>query len=463
MSVQEKHLSKVLIFQTLSRFLVLGLSFFTAPVFTRLLSPADYGQLATYHAWISFVGIFIGLRTYDSLALARVKYSAAEFDKYSSSSMSISFLSFVAVFPLSYIFRKELGRLLNFPDFLIPLIIVQAFFSYCLNFNVFRLIQQKKVEKTSLISILKSVLDVLLALFFIIRIHNSYLFKIYSEIVVVGIFGFLSLLYILYKGKSLYNRYYWQFCLAYSLPLVLHGASGIVFTQSDRIMLKALNGPSEAGIYSLVYTLATVLDILKGAFSSTWEPFYYDFKKNNDKNLVIYADSYLQNFTFIVISFIFCAPEVFKMYAPKIYWTGINFLPIIATAFFFNFLYTFPSLYEFYSKKTKSIAVISFITAATNIVLNYFFIPIYGGLGATITTLISFIISFLLHAFNVKYILKANNYDYTYTFYLKGIIPITVALILFYFISDFWIIRWLISSILGIFLLCKFIKKRSFI
>ena len=455
MSIQKKQLSKVLLFQTFSRFLVLGVSFFTAPIFTRLLAPADYGQLATYHAWVSFVGVFIGLRTNDSIALARVKYSPEAFNEYLSSSMSISFLSFVVVFPLAYVFQKRLGKLLNFPDFLIPLIMVQAFFLYCLNFNVFRLMQQKKVEKTSLISISQSVLEILLALFLIIKVRNSYLFKIYSEIIVISLFGFLSFIYILYKGRVFYNRLYWRFCLMYSLPLVLHGASGIIFTQSDRIMIKALKNVSDAGIYSLVYTLAAVLEILKGSFSSAWEPFYYDFKKNNDKNLVIYADGYLQNFTFMTIGFIFCAPEIFKLYVPQVYWSGISFLPIIATAFYFNFLYTFPSLYEFYSKKTKSIAIISFITAAVNIVLNYFFIPIYGGLGAAITTLLSFIIAFLLHVLNVKYIIKADDYDYTYRFYLKGVIPLIAALILFYFIS--------IGSILVIFLLHKFIKKRSFI
>ena len=38
----EKKLTNVLIGQTISKFLLMGISFFTAPIFTRLLNPVDY-------------------------------------------------------------------------------------------------------------------------------------------------------------------------------------------------------------------------------------------------------------------------------------------------------------------------------------------------------------------------------------------------------------------------------------
>ena len=54
------------------------------------------------------------------------------------------------------------------------------------------------------------------------------------------------------------------------------------------------------------------------------------------------------------------------------------------------------SLYLFYHRKTKHIAVVSFSCALLNVILNFLMIPDYGILGAAIATVISYGIYFLL-------------------------------------------------------------------
>lgn len=62
--------------------------------------------------------------------------------------------------------------------------------------------------------------------------------------------------------------------------------------------------------------------------------------------------------------------------------------------------------YAFYEKKTKNIAAITIVAGGLNILLNYLFIPKFGYIAASGTTLISYVVLFLLHYINVKWILK---------------------------------------------------------
>lgn len=463
MKKKDKSINKVLIWQTGAQFLIQGLSFFTAPFFTRLMTPADYGQLSTYGSWVSLTGLFIGLQTYGTIALAKLKFEGKEFDKYLSSIMTLSLLSFVVVFPISIILQKPLGTLIGFPTYIIPIIILHSFFSYCIGFFSTVLIQFKKVEKNAIISICQSALIILFSFLFVINMReNKYLGKIFAEILVIVSLGFLLLIIVYYKGKVFYNKEYWEFCLPLCLPLIFHGLGSVIFAQSDRIMLKAMIGENETGIYSIVYTLALVVNIIRNSCNTIWVPFYYEDKKNGNTELIKKRSfNYLILFTIITMGFILLAPEVFKILAPENYWSGLNLIPFVALSYYFNFIYTFPANYEFYHGKNRVIAVGTVVVAVLNIGLNYVLIPKLGSLGAAIATLISFILSFLIQDLNVRLILKTKNFEYNYRFYMMGIVPVCITSVLYYILADFWYIRWGLGAVLGVYLITRIIKRKS--
>jgi O-antigen/teichoic acid export membrane protein len=159
------------------------------------------------------------------------------------------------------------------------------------------------------------------------------------------------------------------------------------------------------------------------------------------------------------MGFILLAPEVYRVMAPQEYWSGISLIPLIALAYYFNFLYSFPANHEFYNQKTKLISIGTICAAIINIVLNFLFIPLYAGTGAAIATLISFVFLFIFHEIIARFIIR--NYDYKFTMYFKGLIPVVMTSVLFYVVQDFWYIRWGTGAVLGIYLLQRIIKNRE--
>jgi O-antigen/teichoic acid export membrane protein len=72
---REKSITRVLLWQTAGNFILQGIGFITAPIFTRLLTPSDYGQVAVYSAWASLCSLLVGLQTYGSIENAKIKYN----------------------------------------------------------------------------------------------------------------------------------------------------------------------------------------------------------------------------------------------------------------------------------------------------------------------------------------------------------------------------------------------------
>jgi O-antigen/teichoic acid export membrane protein len=110
-----------------------------------------------------------------------------------------------------------------------------------------------------------------------------------------------------------------------------------------------------------------------------------------------YVKPYSILFTLIFIIMLFIGPEALKILGPKKYWSGIWVIPPVVLGIYFQFIYSLYVNIEFYLKKTKFISIGTIIAALLNIILNYFFIPLYGYIAAAYTTLASYIILFILH------------------------------------------------------------------
>jgi O-antigen/teichoic acid export membrane protein len=159
------------------------------------------------------------------------------------------------------------------------------------------------------------------------------------------------------------------------------------------------------------------------------------------------------------MGFILISPEVYKIMAPKEYWQSIQLMPLIILACYLNFLYGFPANFEFFHEKTHLISIGTISAAVINIVLNIIFIPKYGGTGAAITTLISYVFLFVFHEIIARFVIK--NFEYQFKIYLIGLIPVSIVMILFYFFQSNWFVRWGIGIVLGIYLLKRIIKYRA--
>ena len=334
---------------------------------------------------------------------------------------------------------------------------------YCISAMNLKFTYEFKADKNFLLSITTSAGTIGLSVFLIYQFPAdiNYWGRIVGQSSVYTAIGVFLLIYILRQGKTVYNKTYWKFTLPVAIPTIFHLLAMIVLNQSDKVMLQNMVSNSAAGIYSLACTFAAVLNTIYNALNNSWVPFYYEYTRQNQiEEMRKHAKNYIELFTIICMGFILLAREVFHLYASSSFWDGTDLIPVFSIGYYFVFLYSFPANYEFYNKKTKTIALGTSGAALCNIILNYFFIKWWGIQGAVIATSVSHGLQFGFHMICAKRI-NPGEFPLKIMDFIPGFLAICATCMFYIFTRELWFVRWGLGAVLGMYLIYTIVKRKE--
>lgn len=458
-----KNKNRITILNFLSNFLLLGISIFSAPVFSRLLGTSGYGIVSVYGVWTGVLGILVPMRSNVTLVNARVEYPEEQQDAYQSAVLTMSLLGFLAAAVLCTLFLKPLSGALNLPGFLVYLMLLQAFGNFATSFAGSKYTYEFKAGRNFFLSVGITLASLSLSLALVLSFpqENRFLGRILGNAIVYGGTGLVLAVGILRRGRTFIRPDYWKFCVTLAAPMVFYSLSDMMLAQSDQIMLQSMLDSSSVGLYGLAYTFSNVLFTIFHSLNSSWAPFFFEDMKNGRRdNIQSSAKNFLELFTILAMGFILLAPEVFKIYARQDFWGGLNLIPLFATGYYMNFLCTFPVNYDYYRKQNKMVAFITIACAASNLGLNYIMIGQFGVVGAALATMLSHVLQMILHNLYAGCILGKEDYPYPvklwggYALAYMGVFALT------YLLPDQWLARWGFGAVLGLWELYR-IRKRG--
>ena len=430
-----------------------GISFLTVPVFTRILSTADYGIVTTYNSWIGILSVIVGFALHMSVRMAAVDYK----DKLDDFMSSIILFVTLTSFGITAVVASGI-KLLHFDSNIVLVIIcmLQAYASATIEDYSNYLMMKYEYKARTALMILPNFISVVLSVYMIKYVLESdlYMGRIIPTAVVTTFFGLVTVCLTLKKGKFRINKEYIKYAMAISAPLILHGIALNILSQSDRIMITSLAGAAQTGIYSLIYNFSMIATVITTTLEGIWVPWFINKLKLNSRDEInMVAKDYINLMTYAMVALILIAPEVVKILANESYWEGISIIPPVVLANYVIFAHSLYVNIEHYYKKTPYITVNTIIAAASNIVLN--FIPRYGYIAAAYTTLASYLISFMLHT---RYAKKLEPNLYPLKRFLYPLIELLAVTILFYVFEEIFAIRW---AIMIIYILAMFYKERN--
>lgn len=193
----------------------------------------------------------------------------------------------------------------------------------------------------------------------------------------------------------------------YALPLVLSGIAYWGLTSLDKLMLKNLSSLEELAIYSVAVNFSAVAIIFQQVFSTIWTPAVY---KMNTEGFQISFLSDLINLVkhciILIFSFsIFLKPLV-VLVLPDPY-KDVEYL--ILSCLMVPLLYTYSECTKIgigITRKTHYTVLVSFISVALSVLLNWILIPYFGASGASVATLLSFYVFYILRTEFSKFVWK---------------------------------------------------------
>jgi O-antigen/teichoic acid export membrane protein len=395
-----KSVNKTLILNICSVILLQGISFFTGPIFTRILGAEQYGLYSVFNAWVSVLACVMGFNVSSALVTARYQFKNS-YELFKSSVLLFGTIICGAVAVLCICFIRPIAALTGYSYGMVILLLLMAFAKFVIKFAQDSWTYEKKAQMNFFVSAAVSIMSVSLSLLMVFSMSPEirYLGKIYGYAIPHIIAAVIIWFVIYLKKPAGMNLDYWKYSLTIGFPVIFHSLSQNILTQSDRLMMEYMNiTNSSIGIYSVFYGLTAVLGIILSSLNTSWCPFYYDDLENKKWEVLDRkCKNYIELFVVLTCGFILLSREAGYLYAGKEYYEGINVIPILVLAIFFTFMYQFPVNFEFFHKKTNIIAVGTMGAAVSNIILNAIMIPRYGMYGAAMATAISYAFLFLAH------------------------------------------------------------------
>lgn len=390
-------------------FLQKGISMLTTPIFTRIMTDAEYGRFHIYNSWLGIIQIIVSLNLAAGVYTRGLVKNEEDQDRFSSSMLGLSTTCILIGSLIYALFHKWINQWLGLSTVLMVAMFFEIWSHAAYQFwsNRERVnYRYKKLVILTLAYVLLRPLLAVLCIFQVDALHQVEARVIATVAVNVVLFTILYIS-ISKKGKQFFSKKYWSYALKFNLPLVPHYLSQVVLNQSDRLMINRICGPVETAYYSVAYTLAMVLQILNNSISATMNPWIYKAIKNNETHKIGKVSyGVLALIALLNMAVILAAPELLHILAPDNYMAAIWVVPPVTASVYFMFLYNLFATFEYYYEKTHYVTIATIAGAVLNIVLNAVFIPRFGFIAAGYTTLVCYILYAFAHYFFMRKVLK---------------------------------------------------------
>ena len=439
-----------------------GITFISLPIFTRIMSTDQMGEVTLYLSWMEILTVFLTLQLpYGSFSKAMVDFEKKR-DAYLSSAEGVCVVLTSSFLLLLVPFGKSISRIMQLPLILLITMAIEILATAGITFWSGKKRFEYKYIEVVAVTLGVSFLSPILQYFMIINCENKGTAKIFGNAIVVVLFGMTLFLFGLIKGRSFFNYDFWKYALNFNFPLVPYYLSQIIFNTSDRIMINNLCGSQKAGIYGVVYNLATALVFVLNSINNAYTPWIYqrikDDKMEKNKELSVIIALFL---SFLILMIILFAPEIIWIIGGANYVEAKWIIPPVSLTIILTFYSQMFAAYEFYFEKKTFLILSAICPAFTNIVLNYIFIPKYGYLAAGYTTFISYILLMLINYYASRRIIKEKKLK-TNGFNMLHLLMILFASVIVSFV--FMLLYSYFFARLGLFacfiILCLIWKKR---
>lgn len=380
------------------------IGFLLLPLFTFYLSPEDFGIISITFLIVSILNLFYNPGIISAIQRLYHANDNLIYRQELIGSAYVFFISTPLIVLLTALLFGDFIFLQIFKDFkFFPYGLIAIFLSFVtqpkrLWINLLTLTYE--VKKIAIYTTISVFLGLLVSYILVVFFQMGAMGR------VIGAFPGAILLFIISSKEVIkYSKLKWSFkklkiILKFGTPLIIAIISYEFLHIADRFIIEHLIGIAALGIYSFSYTICEAQRFVMVGLNKLFSPIFYE--NMNKKNYILIKQIlsyYIILLTTINLIIILFSNEIVLFFIDLKFHESIILIPVICMGLFFNgLLLIFTSSLSF-KNKFGSISKIAFISSILNIVLNLILIPSYGIVAAAYSTLISYVIYFIIGFF----------------------------------------------------------------
>ena len=372
------------------------ISVFLVPIYTRILTPEDYGVTALLTTLFVIIGVIANLGM--SSAIFWAYFKAKEEDR--KAVVGTSFIS-QTIFPflisaIAFLLSGFVSSALFGSQayaYLVAISAVTLFFNIGIGVPLALLRAEGRSANFVSVSLSKIIATVLFSIVLVVLLKMG-LAGVFLANLAGAILGYLvGLGYTLRRISFTFSKYWLTEMLKFGLPMVPAGLAMWALNSSDRYFLNAFASTADVGIYNVGYKVGSLVTLVVSALQLAYPRFVFSIynEKTNPqdyfKKIITYF--YLLNFTFALAISMF-SKEAVQLLTGSAFHSAYTVVPLIAFSYVGLGLYYNFATGVFVVGKTLYTTFAVLLAGGLNLILNYFLISRFGMMGAAVSNLLSF-------------------------------------------------------------------------
>lgn len=393
-----------------------GVSFALLPVYTRYLTPADYGKIELIELSFDVLTMIAGSRLLSGLFRFYYKADTDQERRAIISTGSLIICGGYAVVGLAaYIGAPQLAHLCLGDTKYAPLVRIGslALASQALGTVPLALLRLRAQFHTAvLVQVARLAVQVALNVLFLVHFHLGPRAIFLSTLIANVAVGGTTMVVCMIPVGFRYSRTIVVELYRFGFPLIVMQAATFILTFGDRYFLRPATSLTTVGLYAMAYNFAFAFGVLtQTPFNLVWEPKRFEVATRPDRDAI-----YARVFVYFNVAALAGALGIAIFVR--------DFLHIIATPPFYGAADVVPillisiilggwaSLHEvgiLVAERTGFLALANWLAAGMTLVAYAVLIPRYGSWGAAIATVVGYMVrevctyKFSQHVWPVRY------------------------------------------------------------
>lgn len=389
---------KVGFWYTFTTFLTRGIAFITTPVFSRLMTKADYGEFSNYANWMATLLILVGAELYSTLSRAYYDYKD-EYDGYIS---SVTITNCILTCILYILFLFSGGWIYKFVSIPPQFVHIMFFTMMCMSCRSVFLARERTLYRYKSVAIISVVGTLIPTIISVITVYFSetqfqLASRIYGFYIPSSIVGLTCAIILVTKGKT-FSFAHIKYALKLSVPLLSNYLTIYLLTSSNVIITKSVLGADDAATVSMatsvIHILTTLLVALSGAVT-TW--IMDNLEQKNYIKLRKEILVYIVGIAILTIGVVLFTPEIVFLMGGKAYYGAIELIPFLSLSVFIQSVMTVFTIVLTYEKKIKITGIAAAVVAVLSVLAKIWILPMTSLQSLSIVNAASFAILFIVN------------------------------------------------------------------
>ncbi len=365
------------------------------PIYTRYLTPADYGVLELFTIAIELMGILVGVR----ITQAMFRYYILEDDPQQKKIIVSTVLLTVILasgtgtailFHSSGLFSS---LLFGSNDYLFEF----ELFAFTLMTNTISAVglayiraRRKPVLFVS-VGVITLALQVAFNILFVVHLDMHVTGVVYGALLSGGLVSLALTLYVVAGVGLHYSRAVARKLVAFVAPLILASLGSFFVAYADKYFIRLYGTLADVGLYVLAARISSILATFYQSFNMSWNADRYEIVKKDNAVAV-----FQQVFRFLSAAFIIIgiglslfANDFFRIMTDAAFYPAGNIVPLLVLAALLRIFTIFCNFGIMLEAKTRHIAESSWLKAGVAVLAYVSLIPPFGVYGAATALLIS--------------------------------------------------------------------------